>query len=60
MANETTPHVGLPFIAVGQAQKEVTANEAFLAIDALLNVGAISRVATTPPASPSDGAAYIV
>ncbi len=57
---ETTPHLALSLIHASQSQKELTANEAFLAIDRLLNTGAISRTESTPPASPDDGDLYII
>jgi len=55
-----TPNLGLPFIAQGQAQKEVTHNEALRILDALVQMSVISRSETDPPASPSDGDRYIV
>jgi hypothetical protein len=35
MTQQTTPRLGLPLLAAGQAQKEVTHNEALMLIDAL-------------------------
>ncbi|TAE82623.1 MAG: DUF2793 domain-containing protein [Alphaproteobacteria bacterium] len=56
----TTPHLGLTYIEQAQAQKEVTANEAFARIDAVLHHGIISHNQQTPPASPQNGDVYIL
>lgn len=56
----TTPHLQLTLIEQSQAQKEVTANEAFFRIDALLNNGVIDKDLTAPPGSPAEGDVYIV
>lgn len=55
-----TPRLALPLLAVGQAQKEVTHNEALLALDRLLHIGVRSRSLVTPPAAPAPGDCYIV
>lgn len=54
-----TPCIGLPMLFAGQAQKEVTVNEALVAIDFLLG-GAVEGVVSTPPAAPAAGKAWIV
>ncbi|MET0155567.1 MAG: DUF2793 domain-containing protein [Rickettsiales bacterium] len=54
-----TNNLGLALIEQGQAQKEVTANQAFAKIDAVLNMSVIDRDVTAPPVSPSAGDAYI-
>lgn len=56
----TTPHLAVALVEQAQAQKEVTVNQAFARIDALLNTGAQSRSIATPPSSPVDGDVYIV
>lgn len=56
----TTNHLSIALLEQSQAQKEVTANEAFGLIDAVLNTGAIDLFLTTPPVSPSAGDLYIV
>lgn len=56
----TTKHTGITLIEQAQAQKEVTANEAFSRIDALLNHGAIQAGLNTPPTSPLEGDVYIL
>lgn len=50
----------LPLLAAGQAQKEVTHNEALLAIDRQLHLAVLSRALTVPPEAPAAGSAYIV
>jgi len=55
-----TPRLDLPFISVGQAQKEFTHNESLQTLDILV-AGAIEEPPTeTPPTSPSVGACYLV
>jgi hypothetical protein len=55
-----SPHLSFALVAQNQAQKEVTVNSALLAIDAILNTGAISKAVATPPGSPAAGDVYIV
>jgi hypothetical protein len=55
-----TPRHGLPLLVVGQAQKDVTHNEAVLALDLLLHSEVASRSVGTPPESPEPGTAWIV
>ncbi len=56
----TTAHMGITLIEQAQAQKEVTANEAFARIDALLNRGAAQAGLNTPPSTPFNGDVYIL
>lgn len=56
----TTAHLSLTLVETAQAQKEVTVNEAFKRMDAVLNTGAIDKDLATPPGSPTDGDVYIV
>lgn len=58
--SDETPRGALPLLAAAQAQKHVTHNEALLKLDALLCARVLDRDLTTPPASPSDGDAYLV
>ncbi|MBS0502619.1 MAG: DUF2793 domain-containing protein [Proteobacteria bacterium] len=51
---------GLPLLAAGQAQKELTHNEALALIDAALCPAAESAAIATPPISPAIGACWIV
>lgn len=55
-----TARLGLPMLAAGQAQKEVTHNEALLAIDRLLCLAVRSRSTVAPPGQVDDGECYIV
>ncbi|MFN3351463.1 DUF2793 domain-containing protein [Pseudorhodoplanes sp.] len=55
-----TPRFGLPYIAQGQAQKEVTHNDALVRLDALVDLYILDRDLAAPPGSPADGDAYLV
>ncbi len=55
-----TRRFALPLLAAGQAQKEVTHNEALLAIDRLLHPVVESRVLAMPPSAPAPGSAWLV
>jgi len=55
-----TPRLALPLIAAGQAQKDVTHNEAVLALDRLVALVVASRSVTVPPGTPQPGACHIV
>ena len=56
----TSNNLGFTFIEQSQSQKEVTANAAFTALDALMNTGAVDKDLATPPGSPTAGDVYIV
>ncbi len=56
----TSNHLGITLLEQSQAQKDVTANEAFARVDAVLNTGFIDHTLATPPVSPSEGDVYIV
>lgn len=55
-----SPNLALPYLEVGQAQKEVTHNEALAKLDILAQATAINATTTAPPGSPTDGQAWIV
>jgi hypothetical protein len=55
-----TPNLALPLLAAAQAQKHVTHNEALALLDALAQLAVSSRLAAAPPASPVEGARYLV
>lgn len=57
--SETVRH-GLALLSAGQAQKEITHNEALLAVDRLLHPAVLSASLTEPPALAAPGDAYIV
>lgn len=56
-----TPKQNLPTLTLTQAGKEITINEAFYMVDALL-VGAVNSVSVSDPSglSPVNGSAYVV
>lgn len=56
---DQTPNLALPYILAAQAQKHVTHNEAIRALDAMTQIGVISRTITAPPASPAEGDCYL-
>ena len=53
-------HLKLPFILPAQAGKHITHNEAIAALDTLAQLAVLDRDLSTPPASPTAGARYIV
>ncbi|MFN3991015.1 MAG: DUF2793 domain-containing protein [Erythrobacter sp.] len=53
----TTPHLGLPMLFVGQAQKEFFVNQSLAVIDALAGQSVVGEAAS-PPASPAEGSCY--
>jgi hypothetical protein len=55
----STPRLGLPLLAVGQAQKELAHNEAIQSLDALVGTAVEELPRNDPPAAPTIGAAYI-
>ena len=57
---ELSDRFRLPLLQAGQAQKEVTHNEALAAIDLLLQFSAQSRSVAAPPAAPLAGQCWIV
>ncbi len=56
----TSPKLGLAYLVASQAQKEITHNEALNDLDSLVQLSVLDQSLSTPPASPSDGDAYIV
>lgn len=57
---DATPNLILPYILAAQAQKHVTHNEAVRMLDALVQLAVADRSLAAPPASPAEGARYIV
>lgn len=55
-----TPNLALPLLASGQAQKEITHNEALCLIDAMLGGVIETASLSAPPASASPGAVWLV
>lgn len=60
MADDRTDRLALPLLQAGQAQKEITHNEALTLIDALVQAAAESAELSTPPTSPAPGQCWIV
>lgn len=58
--NETSARLGLPLIDAGQAQKEVTHNEALAALDLLVQASVQGIGVNAPPAAPVAGQAWVV
>jgi hypothetical protein len=55
-----TPRLSLPFLSVGQSQKEFVHNEALQTLDILVAGAVEEPPLATPPAAPILGACYIV
>jgi hypothetical protein len=58
--SDATARLALPFIASGQAQKELFHNEALARIDALLQASVEAVALDDPPATPTTGQCWIV
>lgn len=56
----TTPRFGLPLLAVAQAQKEITHNEALTLIDALVHAVVEAGPFDDPPVAPVPGQCWLV
>ena len=56
----SSPRHQIPFLSAGQAQKELTHNEALALIDAALHAAAEAIGLTAPPSSPAAGQCWIV
>lgn len=55
----SSPNLNMPYIAPDQAQKHVTHNDAVRMLDALVQI-TVQQFIATLPASPAEGACYIV
>ena len=60
MSDDATARLGLTYLAAGQLQKHVTLNETLTRLDALVQTCVASRTVAAQPASPADGALYIL
>ena len=60
MSDDATPRLALPYLAAAQAQKYVTLNQALALLDGLVQTAVESRSTAAEPASPADGAIYIL
>jgi|GEM_PF-2538346 len=57
---QTSPRLGLSYIAPAQAQKHVTANETFTRLDTLVQLSVVSASQTSQPSTPAQGETYIL
>ncbi len=57
---DTSPALGLAYLAPQQAQKHVTVNEALRRLDALVQLTVLSADLAIEPATPAEGDAYIL
>lgn len=57
---QTSTRMGLPFLVEGQAQKEVTHNEALVLLDAAVGASAETIGLNVPPAAPIAGQCWIL
>lgn len=60
MTDDTSARLALPLLAAGQAQKEMTVNEALTRLDVAVQASALAGGVDTPPAAPSIGQCWIV
>ncbi|KQN19389.1 hypothetical protein ASE86_12940 [Sphingomonas sp. Leaf33] len=60
MTGEMTARLGLPLLVPGQAQKEMTHNEALTLLAIAVQPSVLALGMTTPPADPATGACWIV
>lgn len=60
MSDETSARFSLPLLRAGQAQKEMSHNEALTAIDLLVHGAVVATGLDTPPASPVPGECWVV
>lgn len=60
MTDETSARLALPFIAAGQAQKELSHNEALALLDMAVQPVVVAVGVDAPPAAPLDGQCWIV
>lgn len=55
-----SPNLGMPFLEEGQANADITHNEALLILDTLVQTRVKDKDLNTPPVSPAEGDRYIV
>lgn len=58
--SEATGRLGLPLLVAGQGQKDITHNEAILALDCAVGAVAARRDLAEPPGSAAPGACWLV
>lgn len=57
---EATPRLGLPLLQAGQAQKDITHNEAVILVDHMIFPTVQEGPLNEPPPSPMDGSSWLV
>lgn len=57
---DQTPHLQLPIMAQGQAQKHITYNEALTRLDAVIQLSVVSSTTQTPPNDAEVGTRFII
>jgi hypothetical protein len=60
MSEDTSARLALPLLAAGQAQKEMTVNEALAVLDITVQASAVASGIDTPPEAPTAGQCWIV
>jgi len=60
MSDDTSARLAFPLLAAGQAQKEMTVNEALALIDIAVQASAVAGGIDTPPEAPAAGQCWIV
>lgn len=55
----TSPHLDLPFLFPGQAQKHLTVNDGLSRLDSLIHLS-VEDLRTDPPEAPQEGTRYLV
>lgn len=55
-----SPRLDVPYIVSGQAQKELTHNDALNDLDSLAQISVITSTTNAPPGSPAEGDSYII
>lgn len=60
MSDDTSARLALPLLAAGQAQKEMTVNEALTRLDIAVQAAAVAAGVETPPEAPQAGQCWIV
>ncbi|UZK68671.1 DUF2793 domain-containing protein [Sphingomonas sp. S1-29] len=60
MSDDSTDRLGLPLLHAGQAQKEITHNEAVVLLDIIVAAAVVAVGTQVPPADPAPGECWIV
>jgi hypothetical protein len=60
MSDEVSARLKLPLLAAGQAQKELTVNEAVARLDLIVQASVVAAAVDVPPDAPAPGLAWII